>query len=81
VYADAVTKADLHQLVDELPDEAVESTAVLLERIRLHQFDPNQAWIWSEQWQQQLRGSFADVGEGRTQRFDNGDDLLTSLPA
>jgi len=75
-----VTKADLHHLVDELPDDAIESTAVLLQRIRLHQFDPDQAWVWSEWWQEQLRGAFADVAQGRTQRFDTGEELVASLP-
>lgn len=74
-----MNKAELHQLVDELPDDAVEATATLLRRIQVHQFDPDQAWVWSDWWQEQLRDAFADVAEGRTQRFDSGDELVASL--
>lgn len=74
-----MTKADLYRLVDDLPDDAVEDTAVLLKRITLRQLDPAQAWVWTDQWQEQLRGSFADLEAGRIQRFDNGEDFLAAL--
>lgn len=47
-----MTKADLHRLVDELPDDRVDGTAHLLELVRLHQLDPDQAWFWTPEWQQ-----------------------------
>jgi hypothetical protein len=74
-----MTKADLYRLVDDLPDDAVEDTAVLLKRITLRQLDPAQAWVWTDQWQEQLRGSFADLEAGRIQRFDNGEEFLAAL--
>ena len=74
-----MSKAELHHLIDQLPDDAVEGTAMLLRRITLRQIDPDQAWVWTDQWQEQLRASFADVAAGRTQRFENGEDLLASL--
>ena len=76
---DLMTKADLYRLVDALPDDALDDTAVLLKRITLHQLDPAQAWIWTDQWQEQLRGSFADLEAGRTQHFDNGEDFLAAM--
>lgn len=74
-----MTKADLHQLIDSLPDEAVDGAALLLQRVILRQVDPAQAWVWTEHWQDQLRSSLADLAAGRTLRFDNGDDFLASL--
>lgn len=74
-----MTKADLHQLVDALPDEAVEGAGLLLERVLRGEVDPEQAWVWTTEWQDQLRSSLADVAEGRTRRFDSTDEFLTSL--
>jgi hypothetical protein len=74
-----MTKADLHQLVDALPDEAVEGAGLFLERVLRGEVDPGQAWVWSAEWQDQLRSSLADLAEGRTRSFDSGDDFLASL--
>ena len=74
-----MTKADLHQLVDALPEEAVEGAGLFLERVLRGEVDPGQAWVWSAEWQDQLRSSVADVAEGRTRSFDSGDDFLASL--
>jgi hypothetical protein len=74
-----MTKADLHQLVDALPDEAVEGAGLLLERVVRGEVDPEQAWVWTPEWQDQLRSSLADLAEGRTRLFDNTDEFLTSL--
>ena len=74
-----MTQADLHQLVDALPDEAVEGAGRFLERVLQGEVDPGQAWVWTAEWQDQLRSSLADVAEGRTRSFDGGDDFLASL--
>ena len=74
-----MTKAELYHLVDELPDDAVAGTAVLLKRIAHRQLDPDQAWVWSDEWQEQLRESVADLKAGRTRHFDSGEDFLATL--
>jgi len=74
-----VTKADLHDLVDELPDEALDRAAVYLRRLVAGQVDPDQAWAWTEQWQGQLRSSLGDLAAGRTQSFDSAEDFFASL--
>ena len=74
-----MTEAELHALIDSLPGESVEGAGLLLERVLLRQVDPVQAWVWSPEWQEQLRASLEDLAAGRTQRFDSGDDLLASL--
>lgn len=74
-----MTRADLHQLVDALPDEAVEGAGHFLERVVRGEVDPDQAWVWTAEWQDQLRSSLAELAEGRTRRFDSSDDFLASL--
>jgi hypothetical protein len=74
-----MTKADLHQLIDSLPDEAVDGAALLLQRVILGQVDPEQAWVWTAEWQDQLRQSLADLATGHTRRFDSDEDFLASL--
>jgi hypothetical protein len=46
-----MTKAKLHELVDELPDAALDGAAVLLRGIIDGPIDPSQAWFWTPQWQ------------------------------
>jgi hypothetical protein len=74
-----MTKADLHQLVDALPDEAVEGAGFFLKRVLRGDVDPDQAWIWTTEWQDQLRSSLAELAEGRTRRFDSSAEFLASL--
>jgi hypothetical protein len=74
-----MTKADLHQLVDALPDETVDGAGQFLERVLRGEVDAEQAWVWTTEWQDQLRSSLADLADGRTRRFDTTDEFLSSL--
>lgn len=74
-----MTKTELHSLVDELPEDVLDGTAILLKRIVLGQLNPDQAWVWTDDWQDRLRGSFADLEAGRTQRFESGEDFMAAL--
>jgi hypothetical protein len=47
-----MTKADLHRLVDELPDDAVDGIGALVQKVVLRQIDPDQLWFWTPEWQQ-----------------------------
>jgi len=73
------TKADLHPLVDAMPDEVVEGAGLFLERVLRGEVDPGQAWVWTAEWQDQLHSSLADLADGRTRRFDGSDEFLASL--
>ncbi len=42
------------------------------------QLDPDQAWVWTAEWQEQLRSSLADLEAGRTQRFGTSEEFLAS---
>jgi hypothetical protein len=74
-----MTRSELHRLVDELPDDAVEGASVLIQRVLLHEIDPSQAWVWTPEWQEQLRQSLSDLGAGRTRRYENGEAFIASL--
>ena len=39
----------------------------------------DQAWFWTERWQQMEREADADIAEGRTERFDDIDEFLADL--
>ena len=46
-----MTRAELHKLVDALPDTAVDGAGVLLRGIIAGPIDPDQAWFWTPEWQ------------------------------
>lgn len=74
-----MTKAELHRLIDELPEEAVEGTSLFIRQVVRDEIDPDQAWVWTAEWQAQLRDSLSDIEHGRSERFESGDDFLRSL--
>lgn len=50
--------------------------------IELHPLLPHradQAWFWSERWQQMERQSEDDITSGRVQTFDSSDEFLADL--
>jgi hypothetical protein len=65
--------------VDGLPEEAVEGAGLFLERVVRGEVDPDQAWVWTTEWQDQSRSSLADLANGQTRRFESGDEFLASL--
>jgi hypothetical protein len=74
-----VTRAELHKLVDELPDTAVEGAGVLLRGIIKGPIDPDQAWFWTPQWQRKEREADADKVAGNVDRFDDAEAFLAAL--
>jgi hypothetical protein len=79
VNCGVMTKADLHRLIDDLPDEAVEGASVLIQRVLLREIDPSQAWVWTPAWQEQLRQSLSDLASGKTRRYESSEAFLDSL--
>jgi hypothetical protein len=74
-----MTKADLHQLVDRLPDQAVDGAAILLREVTDGRIDPAQAWFWTQEWQEREREADADLAAGRVTRFESDEDFLAEL--
>jgi hypothetical protein len=74
-----MTKADLHQLVDRLPDKAVDGAAILLREVTDGRIDSEQAWFWTREWQQREREADKDLAAGRVTRFDSDEEFLEAL--
>jgi hypothetical protein len=74
-----MTKAELHELVDRLPDGAVDGAAVLLGEISAGRIDPEQAWFWTGEWQGKEREADDDIAEGRATSYDTDAEFLTAL--
>ncbi len=47
---DGVTKTELHELVDGLPEDTLDGAAVLLRSLAERRIDPDQAWFWTLDW-------------------------------
>ncbi len=74
-----MTKADLHKLIDELPDNAVEGAGVLLRGIIKGPIDPDQAWFWTPEWQAKEQEADADKAAGRVERFESDEAFMAAL--
>jgi hypothetical protein len=74
-----MTKAELHDLVDRLPDGAVDGAALLLGEISDGRIDPEQAWFWTHEWQTKEREAEDDRKAGRVTRYDSDDEFLATL--
>jgi hypothetical protein len=59
-----MTTAELHKLIDELPDSAVEGAGVLLRGIIKGPIDPDQAWFWTPEWQEGEQGGRSRARQG-----------------
>ena len=74
-----MTRADLHKLVDELPDNAVEGAGVLLRGIIKGPIDPDQAWFWTPEWLGGEREADAERAKGSGRVFRNTDEFIAHL--
>jgi hypothetical protein len=59
-----VTKAELHQLIDALPEGSLHGAAVLLRGIIDGPIDPDQAWFWTLAWQSGEREADQQLADG-----------------
>ncbi|MBS1892147.1 MAG: hypothetical protein JST59_12695 [Actinobacteria bacterium] len=74
-----MTKAELHELVDRLPDGAVDGAAILLEEITDGRIDPEQAWFWTREWQAKEREADEDLAADRGDTYASDDEFLAAL--
>jgi len=74
-----MTKAELHELVDRLPDGAVDGAALLLGEINAGRIDPEQAWFWTRDWQAKEREADDDLAAGRVTRYESDEGFLAAL--
>jgi hypothetical protein len=74
-----VTRAELHKLIDELPETAVEGAGVFLLGVIKGPIDPDQAWFWTPEWQAKEREADADKAAGRVERFESDEAFTAAL--
>lgn len=74
-----MTKAELHKLIDDLPDEAVDGAVVLLSAIAAGRNDPDQAWFCTREWQEKEREADEDLAAGRSTRYERDEEFLAAL--
>lgn len=76
-----MVKADLHEMVDRLPEGAVDGAAILLREIADGRIDPEQAWFWTPEWQAREREADADLAAGRGTTYGSDEEFLAALDA
>jgi hypothetical protein len=74
-----MTRAELHEIIERLPDDALEGASILLKRVAARQIDPDQAWCWTDEWQEKLRASLADIDGGRVRSHQTAESFLQGL--
>jgi hypothetical protein len=74
-----VTRAELHKLIDKLPDTAVDGAGVLLRGIIEGPVDPDQAWFWTPEWQRREHEAEADKSAGSVDRYRSDEEFLAAL--
>lgn len=74
-----MTRAELHKLVDELPETAIDGAAVLLRGIVNGPVDPDQAWFWTPEWQRGEQEAEADKAARKVDRYDGDEKFLAAL--
>lgn len=42
-------------------------------------FDPDQVWVWTDEWQAKLNASLGDLQTGGVKQFERGEELLEAL--
>ncbi len=74
-----MTKAELHELVDRLPDQAVDGAALLLGEITDGRIDPEQAGFWTREWREKEVEADADIAAGRGTRYESDEEFLAAF--
>ena len=69
-----MTKAGLHEIVDQLLPRTV-----LLKRVAMHQLDPAQAWVWTDEWQAKLNAPLVDLQRERVKHYESSEEFLEAL--
>jgi hypothetical protein len=74
-----MTKTELHELVDRLPEAAVDGAAILLGEISDGRIDAEQAWFWTREWQAREREADDDRAAGRGTRYESDEEFMAAL--
>ena len=75
----AVTKAELHDLIDALPAGSLEGAAVLLRGIIEGPIDPGQTWFWTPAWQAGEREADQELADGQAVTHRSTEEFVAHL--
>jgi hypothetical protein len=78
---DGMTKTELHELVEGLPENTLDGAAVLLRSLSDGRIDPDQTWFWTPDW---LAGELEADREGKTdpgEVYEDADAFKAALHA
>ena len=88
-YGGCMTKADLHRLIDALPEDVVQRiengdpvTFVLMKeqgQLELREIDPEQAWFWTPEWQEGEREADAQLAASEGTIYYSDEEFLAHL--
>jgi hypothetical protein len=76
-----MTKTELHELVEGLPDEALDGAGVFLRSLSQRRIDSDQAWFWTLDW---LSGELEADREAHTDPgvvYEDGESFKAALRA
>jgi hypothetical protein len=75
-----MTKTELHELVEDLPDDAVEGAAKFLQQVIGKRIDPDQLWFWTPEWQAKEREVDESLARGEPGTIhESSKEFLASL--
>jgi hypothetical protein len=76
-----VTKAELHDLIEALPEGSLDGAAILLHGLIEGPVDPAQAWFWTPVWQAGEQDADLELARGEGVVHNDTESLITSLEA
>ena len=74
-----MTRAEVHRLVDEIPDERLEGIDQILKLVMAGKLNPDQAWFWTDEWQAGEREVDGELKAGKAIRFETDDAFIARL--
>ena len=74
-----VTRAELHKMVGELPDDPIGAAGVLLRCVVEGRIDADQACFWTPEWQRGEREADADIAAGTGRLYNSDEGFLAAL--
>jgi hypothetical protein len=76
-----VTKAELHDLIEALPEDSLDGAAILLHGLIDGPVDPAQAWFWTQAWRAGEQDADQELARGDGVIHNDTEGLITSLEA
>jgi hypothetical protein len=76
-----MTKMELHELVEDLPESTVDGAGVLLRSLSDGRIDPEQAWFWTPDWLSGELEADREAASDPGEIYEDADALKAALRA